>query len=157
MSKCPVTRAISRLKQFAGMPVPAVVKWIGDKPDFRQVDQQEYLRHFKHKLCSICGTKLGLSCYWIGGENCKDQHYFIDGPMHKECAELSIKLCPFLNGVRQGYRGDDIKGMPMQDSTSRPEKMYLMRGVTSAIEMHALGNDSVAQYAGKQLTLVKEF
>ena len=140
------------------MPVPATVKWIGGKPDFRQVDEQTYVKHFRYKLCSVCGTKLGLSCYWIGGEGCRAEHYFVDGAMHKECAELSVSICPFLNRTRPSYRGDDLKGMPIQDASSaRPKRMYLMRGVTSAMEMHKLGEDSLAIWAGKQLTTVKEF
>jgi hypothetical protein len=33
-SKCPVQRAIDRLKRFAAMLVPAVIRWIGGEPDF---------------------------------------------------------------------------------------------------------------------------
>lgn len=156
-SRCPIQRAISRLKQFAGMPVPATVLWVGDKPDFRRVNNEAWVHHYKHKLCAVCGTKLTLSCYWIGGGACVNSHYFVDGAMHKECAELSISICPFLNNTRTSYRGDDIQGMPIQDMTSRPKAMYLMRGITSAIEMHRLGDNSVGLWAGKQLTVVKEF
>lgn len=156
-SKCPITRAISRLKQFAGMPVPAIVKWISGKPDFRQVDMEKYVHHYRYKLCAICGTKLGLSCYWVGGPGCKESHYFIDGPTHRECAELSIRLCPYLNGARGHYRGDDLESMPIQNASNRPDKMYLLRGVTSAVELHQLGAESFGLYAGKQLTVVKEF
>jgi hypothetical protein len=157
-SKCPIRRAINKLKSFAGMPVPESVLWIGDKPDFRQVDPEKYMHLYKYRLCSVCGTKLKLSCYWVGGQGCVDSHYFADGPMHKECAELSIDLCPFLNKTRPTYRGDDIKPMPVQDASgSRPEKMYLSRGLTDAIEMRQLGKESIALWAGKQLTVVREF
>lgn len=157
MSKCPVTRAISRLKQFAGVPVPAIVKWIGDKPDFRQVDERQYIRHYQYRLCAICGTKLGLSCYWVGGEACTKSHYFVDGPMHQQCAELSIDLCPFLNGKRQTYRGDDIRGIPEQNNEVRPDRMFLLRGLTSAIQMQQIGPESIALHAGKQLAVIREF
>jgi hypothetical protein len=156
-SKCPIQRAIARLKKFAGMPVPAGVKWINGKPDFRQVDEKQYVHHFRYKLCSVCGTKLSLSCYWIGGDRSRESHYFADGAMHRECAELSIGLCPFLNRTRPTYRGDDLKPMKAQVAEDRPEKMYLMRGMTSAIEWHRLGAESLALWAGKQLTVVKEF
>jgi hypothetical protein len=157
MSKCPITRAIARLKTFAGMPVPVVVKWIDGKPDFRQIDGETYVQHYRYKLCSVCGTKLKLSCYWVGGKASADSHYFADGPMHEKCAELSINLCPFLNGTKPTYRGDDVKAMPLQAADERPAKMYLLRGVTGAIEWHQLGSESAALYAGKQLTVVKEF
>jgi hypothetical protein len=139
------------------MPVPAIVKWVSGKPDFRQIDEAQYIQHYRYGLCAICGTKLGLSCYWIGGGNTGASHYFTDGPMHKECAELSIRLCPFLNSTKQTYRGDDLKGIPEQNAVSRPDRMFLWRGITSEIAMRRLGPESIALYAGKQLTAVKEF
>jgi hypothetical protein len=139
------------------MPVPAIVQWIDGKPDFRQIDNEKYIRHYKYKLCAVCCTKLTLACYWVGGDRSKESHYFADGPMHKECAELSINLCPFLNRTKPTYRGDDLKPMPIQIAEARPEKMYLLRGLTSAIEMHRLGSESLALWAGKQLTVIREF
>jgi hypothetical protein len=138
------------------MPVPEIVKWIDGKPDFRQVDEGKWLRYFRHKLCSICGTKLSLSCYWIGGRLCVDSHCFVDGPMHRECAELSMDACPFLNATKPTYRGE-LATMPVQDAVARPDKMYLMRGVTSAIEIRQLGPESIALWAGKQLSVIREF
>jgi hypothetical protein len=157
VSKCPIQRAINKLKRFAGMPVPETVLWVDEKPDFRQVDPAKYIHAYRYRLCAVCGTKLGLSCYWVAGEASARSHYFADGPMHRECAELSISLCPFLNGTRTHYRGDDVKGIPEQRSDVRPERMFLLRGVTAAIDMQTLGPESIALYAGKQLTGVKEF
>lgn len=157
MSKCPIQRAINRLKQFAGMPVPAIIEWISGKPDFRRIDQRKYIDHYQYRLCAVCGTKLTFNCYWIGGERSKDSHYFVDGPMHRQCAELSVTLCPYLNRTRPTFRGDDLKPMPAQICEDRPAKMYLLRGFTSAVEMRQLGPDSVGLWAGDQLTTVKEF
>lgn len=154
-SRCPIQRAISRLKTFAGMPVPAFIKWVDGKPNFRQIDEQQYMRHYQYRLCAICGTKLGLSCYWLGGEACMASHEFINGAMHRECAELSIRWCPFLNKTKPTYRGD-LKGAPMQDMSGRPDRMYLLRGVTSEIVMEREPN-WVGFHAGKQLTVVREF
>ena len=156
-SRCPVQRAIARLKQFAGMPVPANARWIDGKPDFRQIDQEQYVRHFRHKLCAVCGTKLTLACYWVGGGRSMESHYFADGPMHEQCAELSINLCPFLSNRKPTFRGGDVTPMPVQDAEARPARMYLMRGITSAMEMHRLGAESLGLWAGKQLTVVREF
>jgi hypothetical protein len=139
------------------MPVPAVVRWIGGKPDFRQMDERKYIHHYKHRLCAVCGTKLGLSCYWVAGGKSRESHYFTDGPMHLECAELSIRSCPFLNNTKPSFRGDDLKAMPGQNAESRPEHMYLMRGITSAMELHELGPSTVALWAGKQLAAIREF
>ena len=157
MSKCPIQRALNRLRLFAGLPVPNAVLWRDGKPDFRATDPEKFLYHFKHRLCAVCGTKLGMSCYWIGGGRSAVSHYFTDGPMHQLCAEVSISHCPFLNGQRLHFRGDDIQGIPEQNNESRPERMFLLRGDTSALTLHQIGPESIVLYAGQRLTSVKEF
>jgi nitrous oxide reductase accessory protein NosL len=39
-NKCPFHKMLRHLKTFAGLPVPEAVKWIDDKPDFRQIDHE---------------------------------------------------------------------------------------------------------------------
>lgn len=155
MSKCPITKALNQLKRFAGLPVPEIVEWVNGKPDFRLVDPKKWLFHYQHKLCAICGKKLSLSCYWVGGALSKNNHYFTDGPMHELCAKESIKLCPFLNGTRLDYRGD-LPHDEIQVVDGRPEKMYLLRGYTSAITIKVIGTSPLL-WAGKELAVVREF
>jgi hypothetical protein len=67
MSKCPVHKILDKLKRFAGLPVPFMVKWHEGKPDFRVMDGDACLRCVHEKLCGICGEKLGDTAWWIGG------------------------------------------------------------------------------------------
>jgi hypothetical protein len=155
MSGCPFHRMLRHLKVFAGLPVPETVKWIDGKPDFRQIDENKLDRAIKLKLCAVCGKKLGFNCYWIGGPNCKVNHFFLDSAMHRECAEESARLCPFLNGTRRHYR-EELTPHPMQDISGRPTSNFIMRGVTAAMEVRPLGKE-FALYAGDHLTVIKEF
>lgn len=155
MSGCPYHKMLRHLKVFAGLPVPEAVKWIDGKPDFRAVDEEKLARSIRYQLCAVCGRKLGLSCYWIGGVNCAANHFFLDYAMHKECAEESARLCPFLNGSRQHYRGE-LDPHPEQDTSGRPKRNFIMRGFTAAIEVRLLGSEP-ALYAGRSLVIVREF
>lgn len=46
--------------------------------------------------------------YFVGGELAVVNRLFFDPPMHKECAEFSLKVCPFL-AFKKGYREDLAK------------------------------------------------
>lgn len=156
MAGCPFHKMLRHLKVFAGLPVPVTAKWVDGRPDFRQLDEDAHIKSIRFHLCSVCGRKLGLTCYWIGGPRSVESRFFNDSPMHKVCAEESMRLCPFLNGKRQDYRGDlpTMKIHHVEDG--RPAEMFLLRGLTSAMEVRAVGNDA-AIYAGDSLTVVKEF
>lgn len=92
---------LSHLPVFAGMPVPFTVFWHDGKPDFRVTDINKRLECYGDSLCAICGrTMLGAQFWFIGGPASMDSGMFTDGPMHKNCAEYSIKVCPFLAGKR---------------------------------------------------------
>jgi len=157
MSQCPWHRMLRKLKVFAGLPVPVTALWKDGKPDFRTTDHEQLMRSVKYKLCAVCGAKLGLTCYWIGGPLCVQNHYFTDPGMHLECAKESIRLCPFLNGKRTTYRGDDLSSQSAHDTSKRPDRMFLMRGLTSVMEWRSLGGDSIGIYAGDNLTTLEEF
>lgn len=155
---CPFHRMLRHLKVFAGFPVPDSVQWINGKPDFRQIDTAKIIRAVRYRLCAVCGKKLGLTCYWVGGPLCQTNHYFNDPAMHQECAEESIRLCPFLIGKRDHYRGDLPDSGLLHKEDGRPERMFLMRSVTKEMEFRlmsaAMGS---AIYAGDHLTTIREF
>ena len=152
---CPFHKLLRGLRIFAGLPVPITAKWIDGKPDFRQTDHEQMIRCIRFGLCGVCGGKLKLTCYWIGGPLCQRNRCFADAAMHRECAEESIRLCPFLNGKRQGYRGD-LPHVAGQDATARPKRMLLMRGLTAAAEWRLVNGESLI-YAGDRLETVGEF
>jgi hypothetical protein len=153
--KCPVMKAFNQLKRFAGFPVPDIVEWVDGKPDFRKIDHQKFVHHYQHRLCAVCGHKLTASCYWVGGPLSANGHYFTDGPMHRECVEESIKVCPFLNKNKTTYRGE-LPHNSLQIVDGRPERMYLMRGRTSDYRLIVLATGH-SLWAGKELVVVKEF
>jgi hypothetical protein len=159
-SKCPFHKFLAKLKTFAGLPVPFVTKWIGGKPDFRLTDPDNWVKCIKEKLCGVCGGKLGDWCYYIGGDKTFVNGYFADPGMHEPCARESMRLCPFLNGTRRGYRQtglpEGLVSSGLQDTSKRPDVMLLMKAWAAAARLVQLDEDTVVIAAGK-LTKVEEF
>jgi hypothetical protein len=160
MSICPVKRVfkfLNHLATFAGFPVPPGIKWIDGKPDFRQIDEERWIEAAQKKLCGVCGKRLGEYAWYIGGEGCYQAKLFLDLPMHRPCAEASMELCPFLNGTKTTYRGE-LNRHPNQDATKRPEKLFLMRGLTVRLELGRIkGQEHLLLHAGQGLMKVRTF
>lgn len=94
---------LGHLARHGEYPVPFIVKWIDGKPDFRVVDPEKWDRCVKEKLCSICGYRLGELCFIVGGPLTEGNRLFFDPPMHKQCAEFSAKVCPYVSGKNRTY------------------------------------------------------
>ncbi len=98
MKQIEIPSFLSHLKTDArGYPVPFFVPWIGGKPDFRMLDANKQKMCVEKNLCSICGKKLHEYQYFITGPMGKMNGVHSDPPMHKDCAEYSINVCPHLH------------------------------------------------------------
>lgn len=155
---CPFHKILRKLRVFAGLPVPMLVKWIDGKPDFRQIDPAGFIKAVIEHRCGVCGDKLGDFAWFVGGEKCLENRMFTDAGMHKTCAEESIRLCPFLNGTRPTYRGDVPNSGLIDPASGRPERMFLMRAPSNHVRFVKREDDAiVAIYAGERLTALREF
>jgi hypothetical protein len=146
-SKCPVSKLLKRLVHFAGLPVPVIFRWVDGKPDFRQIDSVKWFDVVSRRACGVCGEKLGDTCWYIGGPKSARRELFTDPPMHGACARESLRLCPFLNGERQHYRGD-VPDDGLVDTSRRPEKVFLLRGLTRNMKVAVMGETAVALSSG---------
>jgi hypothetical protein len=80
-----------------GYPVPWFVAQIDGKYDFRVMDGAKLYEAIAGKICWVCGQKLGVSLAFTIGPMCALNRTIAEPPSHRECAEFSIKACPFLN------------------------------------------------------------
>jgi len=102
-----------------GYPVPWFVQWIDGKPEFRLGDSEKYLLAIKQKLCWVCGESLALDgkgklmhvhdrlMAFVIGPMCCINRISGDPPSHPECAEWSVKGCPFLAKPQMVRREDE--------------------------------------------------
>lgn len=85
-----------------GYPVPWFVAWVPDPsggpdvPEFRAMDARKFVAAVKQRLCWVCGEPLGGWLAFPIGPMCAITRTISEPPSHRECAEWSIRNCPFL-------------------------------------------------------------
>jgi hypothetical protein len=103
----PVPARMARLsRDTRGFPVPVVVaRDLMGKPTFQVNDIGLVFSCIKAKTCSICGEGLGRDMWLIGGplSAFHPDGAFNDPPVHKECGEYALRVCPYL--VYSSYKG----------------------------------------------------
>lgn len=86
-------------KDKRGYPVPVIVLRDKNKqPHFTINDHHKSSKAAIKQLCSICGDPLKKDIWFIGGPICFT-HYagaFLDPPVHHDCGEYALKVCPYL-------------------------------------------------------------
>lgn len=97
-----------------GYPIPFIV--LRDKlkqPMFTINDVRRTTECRTRRLCSICGKRLD-TMWFVGGTRCfiHDRGAFIDPPLHYECGEYALQVCPFLAMPSYNKRIDSKKLKP---------------------------------------------
>jgi hypothetical protein len=104
-----------------GYPVPAFVQWLykdGEKiraaprgcgvPDFRIIDPHHLKDCVTQSLCWVCGQKMGIHRAYVIGPMCVINRNSAEPPSHVECAEWSVRGCPFLSRPNMVRREDEL-------------------------------------------------
>lgn len=87
-------------KDPRGYPVPWFVAKVNDRYDFRVMDPEKFAAAVKHRRCWTCGAALGKWLAFVIGPMCAITRTISEPPSHRECAEWSIRNCPFLANPR---------------------------------------------------------
>jgi hypothetical protein len=83
-------------RDHRGYPVPFFVQWMNGKPEFPIFDPHKWRRCVDHKLCWICGQRLGRHLAYAVGPMCTINRVSSEPAQHRECAEYALRVCPFL-------------------------------------------------------------
>jgi hypothetical protein len=103
-----------------GYPIPFFVASIDGKPDFRIADAAKVKLCREDKLCWICGQKLGRFMTFVIGPMCAVNLISAEPPMHRECAEFSLRVCPFLLNPNQKRNPKKIEGQALDELPPMP-------------------------------------
>ena len=87
-----------------GYSIPWFVDYVDGKPDFRCADQRKLKRAIAHKLCWLCGEKLGRHLSFVIGPMCVVNRVTSEPPCHLDCATYAVKGCPFMTLPEAQYR-----------------------------------------------------
>lgn len=104
----PLPDRLQRLPVFRGYPVPWFVSWVKDEPEFRVANGLKWAIAVKARRCWVCGEKLGVYLAFVLGPMCGITHTTTEPACHRECAEWSVKNCPFLVRPHMVRREDDL-------------------------------------------------
>ncbi len=106
-SGCPYHQSIAAMETPAriralpvdarGFPVPAFVAWVNGQPDHRIIDPSKFAPAIKKRLCWVCGQPLGQTFAFTIGPMCAINRIISEPPSHRECAEYSVRACPWLS------------------------------------------------------------
>lgn len=106
----PLIPRIAKLpRDERGYPIPFFVAQLPDgKFDFRIVDPVKLRRCVREKLCWVCGEKLGKHITFPIGPMCMITRVSSEPPSHTDCAEWSVRGCPFLSKPAMERREDEL-------------------------------------------------
>jgi hypothetical protein len=124
-------RALQRDRR--GYPIPFIVlRDLKNKPHFTVNDTVRTERCLKENRCAICGNRLDREMWFVGGPASAfhPDGAYIDTPLHAECKEYALQVCPYLAAPRYAGRIDastvDLDqlrhGQILVDHTMCPER-----------------------------------
>lgn len=97
-------RLAARPKDHRGYPIPWNVQLdAAGRPDFRVIDQRKVAQAVRNRVCGLCGEPLGRHLAFIGGPLSHQSRFFTDPPMHKDCAQYALRVCPWLAAPNMRY------------------------------------------------------
>ena len=111
-----VPRRMRTLERDArNYPIPFIV--LRDRlgtPQFTINDFERVTLCIRKKLCGICGKRFDNGMWFVGGARCFTHEHgaFVDPPMHNECAEYALRICPFLAAPNYAKRIDTRRLKP---------------------------------------------
>jgi hypothetical protein len=111
VSRFPVpVRMRSRPVSSKGYPVPWFVEHKDENGewDFRVVHRKRYVEAHNKSLCWVCGQPLGRFRTFVIGPMCAVNRVTSEPPTHRECAEWSVQVCPFLSAPRMRRNSADL-------------------------------------------------
>jgi hypothetical protein len=84
-----------------GLPVPAVSEY--DDPetgetyyDFTAVNGMKAVELGQQRRCGLCGEPMDYWVVFLGGPKSAEARTYVDPPMHPECGEAALHLCPHI-------------------------------------------------------------
>ena len=72
------------------------------------MDVVKFTAALRYRLCWICGEALGRFKAFVVGPMCAVNRTSAEPPSHFDCAEFSVKACPFLSNPDKRRRDSNL-------------------------------------------------
>ncbi len=77
------------------LPIPVVAEFEGEV-NFAAINSEVALEMARQRMCGLCGQEMGYWVAFLGGPKSAEQGTYGDPPMHPDCAEAAVLLCPHI-------------------------------------------------------------
>jgi hypothetical protein len=109
ISKVPARIAVLP-QDHRGFHIPWFVARLPDgSRDFRFADPAKKGIAVRTKKCWVCGGTLGTYFCFVIGPMCAVTRTTAEPPCHQDCAQYSVKICPFLTKPRMRRNDKDLE------------------------------------------------
>lgn len=113
-------------------PVPVVNTMDDGSTDFTVINGDIAYQCAKARECGLCGQKMGRLVAFLGGPSAAEGRTWSDPPMHPDCAEAAVTLCPHISkaGARRVPEGRNPQSVVTEDmDMTKPDRwvMYVTR------------------------------
>lgn len=127
-----IPKELAHLKiDSRGYPIPYFVSYIDGKPEFRFLRPERLEMIIARKVCHICGKKLPTDyVYFLSGPMGPQNKISTDAPMHRLCAEFSLRACPHLYFQKAERRDNDVLAKHAEGNIydpGKPSTIYLVK------------------------------
>lgn len=130
-------------KDVRGLPIPFLVMRDNEgTAHFTINDHEKHALCLREDRCAICSQKLLRGRWFVGGPLSAFHEHgcYIDTPLHQECMEYALQVCPYLAAPKYTGRLDDLKvdyskipaHVLLVDPTMIPERPPLFVAVMAA-------------------------
>ncbi|MFD9123484.1 hypothetical protein [Kitasatospora sp. NPDC059571] len=117
MPELPAGLAARPIDQRRGLPIPAVNERPDGTADFLSINGRTAIKLAVSGGCSLCTRLMSGLAAFLGGPKSAQAGSYSDPPMHEECAEAALRLCPHI--ARQHARRATERRIP--EATAVPE------------------------------------
>jgi hypothetical protein len=145
----PVPARMSHLKlDPRGYPIPVmVVIDDGGRPHFQINDEMTRQRIIAEDRCAICGSKLFRGRWFVGGPMSafSERGSYIDPPLHRECAEYALMVCPYLAVPHYGRElgTKTLKGRPLSGTAISADPTMIAGRPPYFVAVMAVGTEHI--------------
>lgn len=113
-----------------GLPIPVVNERPDGSPDFVVLNGEKAMEMACLHRCSLCGRPLDGPAAFLGGPVSAKTGHYSDPPMHEDCAQAALTLCPHIarpHARRASERrvSDDVT-VPVGFTLERPEEWVMV-------------------------------
>lgn len=149
----PIPSELAHLKRDKrGYPIPFFVTYKNGEPQFQIVSVEKVITCVDKKICPICGKKLYKDgSYVVSGPMGLHNRITSDAPMHRVCAEFSIKACPHLyyeKAKRRAINEETAATLLPNDhmAQEKPDELFLAKVSNKFSLMPTPSNAVVIKY-----------